>query len=537
MRNYKSYICYILDIEESTLDNVLAKSKYHIYQIRKRSGGFRKISSPDARLKWVQGKLNHYINKKYEFLSCQHGFVKGKSIVDNAKVHQKSSYILNIDLKNFFPSIHFGRVRGVFMAEPFNLPNPVATILAKIACYHNELPQGSPCSPSISNIVCYSMDKKLLKLGEQYHFRYTRYADDITLSSDKPFPKEIVMRTQDNYVIIGKRLRNIIENQGFTINEKKTNYSWKNERKEVTGLIVNEKVNIKKVYLKQVRALLNRAEKEGLYEAAKYYFNYPKDYNSNHDRNKLVKNIEKVIEGKLNFIAMVRGKDDLVYLKYHSQYLKIQSEYSLGIHHFERKKVEDQKMKEIENEVKELGVYLKINKRYTSLHDYIFCFKIQEKFNKCYYLPSQDWDNLFSLQNAYQERLKNGENPLQKIIYSIQVPISIDYDNYDIELFITNDIGLENAFILYKLAQENDFITKDELLLYKQGLLIGQNFEEGHKILDLAKENNMIDFIYYVSNAYLKRVESDFSDYLVIQWPDQLEDKFESIEITDEFYL
>lgn len=321
--NYKEYVCYLLDLKPTTLENVLTKSKYHTFRVPKRSGGYRIISSPDEKLKWVQGKLNQYILRKYKFLECQYGFVKGKSIVDNAKVHEKSNYILNIDLKNFFPSIHFGRVWGMFRAKPFCLPNEVATIFAKIACYHNELPQGSPCSPIISNIVCYMLDQRMIKLSEEYGFSYTRYADDITISSENPFPKEIAFRTKDNLVFVGKKLRSVIEHQGFTINETKTNYSFPKERKEVTGLIVNQKVNVKKVYVKGLRALLHRAEREGLQEAAIYYFDLQKENSFIYTKKNLIYHIRNVIEGKLNFIAMVRGKKDFVYQKYLEQYINI----------------------------------------------------------------------------------------------------------------------------------------------------------------------------------------------------------------------
>lgn len=324
MKNYKSYICYILDIDEETLEFVLEKSKYHTFKVPKHSGGYRTISAPDDKLKYVQEKLNDYINHNYEFLDCLYGFVRGRSIVDNAKTHQKAKYILNIDLKDFFPSIHYGRVRGVFASPPFNLDLNVASTLAKIACFQNSLPQGSPSSPAISNIVCYKLDKKMLNFCSKHNVKYTRYADDITLSSNEPFPELLVTRTSDNLVVLGKYLRKIIESNGFTINESKTNYSWNNERKEVTGLIINEKVNIKKVYLKELRALLNNCEKHGTYETAKRYFKVKCDYKTEYNKHStLIRNFFKVIEGKLNFVGMVRGKDDLVYQKYLKQYQNI----------------------------------------------------------------------------------------------------------------------------------------------------------------------------------------------------------------------
>ncbi len=324
MKNPKNYVSYILDIDEEVLNEALTKGKYYTFKLPKRSGGYRTIASPDWNLKKVQEKIKEYIDKKYTFLECQYGFIKGKNIVDNAIIHSKAGYILNIDLKDFFPSIHFGRGRGIFMNQPFNLPKEVATILANLSCFHNALPQGSPASPSLSNIVCYSLDKKILHLSEQYQFHYTRYADDITLSSPTLFSEKIVKRNHDNEVILGQELRKLIERSGFTINETKTNYSWQRERKEVTGLIVNEKVNVKKIYIKKLRALLNHCEKEGLYATALNYFKKDeKDDCQNIHKNKLIKELKKVIEGRLNFIAMVRGKEDLVLKKYQNQYLEI----------------------------------------------------------------------------------------------------------------------------------------------------------------------------------------------------------------------
>lgn len=323
MNSYENLVCHILNIRYDTLKRVLGEHNYRTFKVPKKSGGYRNISAPHICLKNVQESLAQYIDKKYEFLDCQYGFIKNRSIVDNAVLHKKAKYILNIDLKNFFPSINFGRVRGIFMAKPFNFPKEVATILAKISCYHNELPQGSPCSPSLSNIVCYTLDQKMMNMSVQYGFTYSRYADDITISSDRPFPKEIVTRTKDNIVIVGKKLRHIIESQGFIINEDKTNYSWNNERKEVTGLIVNEKVNVKKIYVKQLRALLNNIDKEGLYFTAKKYFKCENISLNASQRKKLIKKLRNIVEGRLNFLSMVRGADDLVYQKYLEKYLDI----------------------------------------------------------------------------------------------------------------------------------------------------------------------------------------------------------------------
>ena len=111
--------------------------------------------------------------------NISHGFERGKSIISNARVHKNKKYVVNMDIKDFFPSIHFGRIVGFFQNNRyFKLPYEVAVIIAQIACYKGHLPQGSPCSPVIANLICNVMDIRILKLAKKYKLDYTRYADD-----------------------------------------------------------------------------------------------------------------------------------------------------------------------------------------------------------------------------------------------------------------------------------------------------------------------------------------------------------------------
>jgi RNA-directed DNA polymerase len=130
------------------------EKKYVMFTLRKASGGFRTISAPTPYLKIIQQKLNQVLSTVYEVKEPVHGFAAGKSIVTNAHVHAGQSFVFNLDLRDFFPTINFGRVRGMFMSRPYNLPDSVATILAQICCHKNALPQGAPTSPTVSNMIC-----------------------------------------------------------------------------------------------------------------------------------------------------------------------------------------------------------------------------------------------------------------------------------------------------------------------------------------------------------------------------------------------
>ncbi len=174
--------------------------KYSTFQIPKKNGGSRIIDAPIKRLKLVQRMLTDLltacvleIEEQHQRKPISHGFHKGRSIVTNASPHTGRRFVLNLDIENFFPSINFGRVRGFFIKNnDFKLNPAVATIIAQIACNKQSLPQGSPSSPIISNLVAHILDVRLVRLAKEHKCTYTRYADDLTFSTNQTnFPKEL----------------------------------------------------------------------------------------------------------------------------------------------------------------------------------------------------------------------------------------------------------------------------------------------------------------------------------------------------------
>ena len=171
------------------------RRRYYEFAINRKTGGEpRIIRAPIKPIKDFQRMLLPLLERAYRPKPHVHGFVRERSAITNGAVHRNQRWILRIDLTNFFPSINFGRVRGVFRAYPFDYPDDVATLLAQICCHRNELPQGAPTSPTLSNLVCRRLDKELAELGKALHCHYSRYADDICFSSGrKTFPGELAL--------------------------------------------------------------------------------------------------------------------------------------------------------------------------------------------------------------------------------------------------------------------------------------------------------------------------------------------------------
>lgn len=283
------------------------EDKYTTFKVPKRSGGIRKISSPIPPLKYIQRCLANYFIDYYGLRIPVHGFVNNRSIVTNAEIHVKKKYILNIDLKDFFPSINYGRIFGLLKAYPYDLPKEVAAIISRLVISENQLPQGAPTSPIISNMIAAKLDYRLLGYCKGNKIKYTRYADDLTFSTNKkPFSEKII-----------DRIITIINEEGFDVNFDKLRLQEGNVKKLVTGIKVNEKTNISRLYIRKIRAIIHSIEKDGMEVASKKYF---MDYDR-HRANKNSINFARSVRGKIEYIGMVRGKEDKVYNKLKNRFL------------------------------------------------------------------------------------------------------------------------------------------------------------------------------------------------------------------------
>ena len=388
----------------------LGRKRYAEFKIKKKSGAERCIHAPVKGLKSLQKTLSFVLQCVYEPHNAAMGFVRDRSIVDNAKLHVGSKYVFNIDLKDFFPSVDQARVWKCFQLKPFNLNKAssvepqymkwedfkkehlktvepvtflkgkgrmftntpygtlyvannfdkekdkyillgssslktkagkslegtlwlvnkipdtsrldIANIIASLCCTEmeverknetgewekvkrNVLPQGAPTSPVITNIVCQKLDYLLSGVAKRFGLKYSRYADDITFSS-----MHNVYQPESVFL---KELHRIIAEQNFYIKESKTRLQKDGYRKEVTGLLVNEKANVQQRYIKQLRMWLYYWERYG-YERASGFFLQQYIADKGHVKNGKP-DMANVISGKLDYLKMVKGADNELYQK------------------------------------------------------------------------------------------------------------------------------------------------------------------------------------------------------------------------------
>lgn len=288
------------------------RRRYEEFEIPRRTGDqARQINAPIKPIKDLQRKLASILSASYRPAPNVHGFIHGRSPTTNARIHRRQEWLLRLDLEDFFPSINFGRVFGLFSAYPFDYPHDVAVMLAQLCCHNNQLPQGAPTSPVISNLICRGLDKELGTLAKEERAFYSRYADDICFSTDRrTFPATLARRAS-NSVELGEPLTSIIHTNGFAINDEKSFLLRRTQRQRVTGLVVNKKLNLSRDYVRSLRNLLFiwKTHDQETAEEAFRKANPERGWPPGKDEPEF----PLVIRGRVQHVGSIKGKGSPVY--------------------------------------------------------------------------------------------------------------------------------------------------------------------------------------------------------------------------------
>lgn len=304
-------LCTLLQIDRRKLELLCQQPGYKAFKIAKKSGGERLIEAPGHDLKKVLGRLNKYLQAVYFFekSSAAYGFILGvrndddrRNVLTNAKKHVKRPFLLNVDLKDFFHAVTQKRVEEIFASPPFNFPRELPLLLADLVCYENRLPMGTPTSPVLSNLACRKLDEELTELAANMFWVYTRYADDLTFSSQKPINEEMILA-----------VINTVKEQGFVVNQRKIQLAGPKDPKIVTGLLVSDEVSLAPGYL-----LMLEREVQQLHEVIR----------AQNEQGQLsthwVEQLKQQVRGRLNFAGFVLKRQ-------HPEYIKLKDAFYVAI--------------------------------------------------------------------------------------------------------------------------------------------------------------------------------------------------------------
>ena len=303
--------------------------RYRHFEIPKRSGGMRQIHAPIGLVRDLQDRLHSELKQLYRAHPNAHGFINGRSVASNADGHAGKRWVLNVDLEDFFPTINFGRIRGLLLRPPFEMGSAAAAVCAQIVTYRNGLPQGAPTSPVLSNFIAATLDRRLLRLARDHKLDYSRYADDITFSTDLPqFPPSLAVREQVEggasfLVAAGEALEQTIRASGFSINARKVRLQGRGVHQSVTGLCVNQRVNVERQRIRRIRAMLHAWQKFGLDRAAAEHLGKYRNPGRRVQHTNGEAAFRNIVYGHLSFVKMVRGPGDPVYLKLCAKVLEL----------------------------------------------------------------------------------------------------------------------------------------------------------------------------------------------------------------------
>lgn len=241
----RAHLAKLLEVSETELSDLAASASRHydVFSIPKANGQRRQIQAPRPPLREIQRRIALLLERA-RLHPDAHGFRRRRSILTNARPHLNKEVVINLDVKDFFPSITFERVLGCLISLGY--PHGVALLLTKLTTYRGVIPTGAPTSPLLSNLICWRLDLRFSHLGERLNFHYSRYADDMTISSDDggivrrlPFFKEI------------------LREEGFKVHEAKIRIMRQGSRQQVTGVVVNEKPNLPRHKLRKLQAVIH----------------------------------------------------------------------------------------------------------------------------------------------------------------------------------------------------------------------------------------------------------------------------------------
>jgi len=223
-----------------------SEKHYFTYEIKKKSGKLRQISQPSKKLKGLQSWiLVNLLNKLKVSSSCK-GFEKGTSTLQNAEPHRGATCVVNMDILDFFPTVSETQVYNIFNSIGYG--KLISTILTRLCVFNGSLPQGSPCSPKLANLVTWKMDARIQGYVGKRGINYTRYADDLSFSGISPV----------KVVQIIPVIKRIVKDENFKLNEAKTRVAGSSRAKIVTGLTISgDDVGIGKQKYKLLRAKIH----------------------------------------------------------------------------------------------------------------------------------------------------------------------------------------------------------------------------------------------------------------------------------------
>lgn len=245
--NSVKHISAYIGVSPSLIRQILHKPAYHYktFDLEKRDGSFRKISTPKTYLKVIQWWIYDNILSRASSHDCVHGFVRERSYITNAFIHLSSKHVLNVDIEQFFPSINASMVKNLYINLGYDVYG--ADVLTKLTTLNGHAPTGAPTSPSIGNLVLREFDNFMSDYAVNRGCLYTRYADDITLSSEFWISAEVADE-------IGR----MVESYGFALNRAKTHFMGPGDRREVTGVILSDKLAMSREWRNKARGFMHR---------------------------------------------------------------------------------------------------------------------------------------------------------------------------------------------------------------------------------------------------------------------------------------